>query len=131
MNKQTPEQRISNFDEVNLGYSEGEAIKEASRCLQCKEPQCMQGCPVDINIPGFIKLIKEKKYNKSLEEIKKTNNLPGICGRICPQEDQCEEKCVLGKKAIKIGYLERFAADNETQTKIPKIKPNKWYGFEH
>ena len=122
MNKQKPEKRIKNFDEVNLGYSEKEAIKEASRCLQCKNPQCVEGCPVNINIPRFIKEIKNKKPEKAIEIIKQTNNLPGICGRVCPQEEQCELKCILGKKAIKIGYLERFAADNEKETPPKKIK---------
>jgi glutamate synthase (NADPH) small chain len=122
MKKQEPAKRIKNFDEVNLGYSEKEAIKEASRCLQCKIPQCVQGCPINIDIPGFIKMIKESRPEKAIEIIKKSNNLPGICGRVCPQEDQCELKCILGKKSIKIGYLERFAADNKTNIKIEKKK---------
>jgi glutamate synthase (NADPH/NADH) small chain len=124
MKQQDPKQRIKNFDEVNLGYSEKEAIKESSRCLQCKVPQCVEGCPVNIDIPGFIKQIKQGKPEKAAEIIKKSNNLPGICGRVCPQEDQCELKCILDKKAIKIGYLERFAADNEKESTLTKIKKN-------
>ncbi len=122
MNKQDPNKRNKNFEEVNLGYSEEEAIAESSRCLQCPVPQCIQGCPVKINIPGFIKCIKEKRFDDAVKEIKKSNNLPGVCGRVCPQEEQCEIKCILGKKAIKIGYLERFAADHETNKETPKIK---------
>lgn len=125
MIKQDPKIRTSNFNEVNLGYSKEEAIKEASRCLQCKVPKCIEGCPVNINIPSFISFIKNDKPEKAIEEIKKANNLPGICGRVCPQEEQCEAKCILKQKAIKIGYLERYAADNETQQKIPKIKESK------
>jgi glutamate synthase (NADPH/NADH) small chain len=125
MRKQDPKQRSSNFNEVNLGYSKEEAIKEASRCLQCKVPQCVQGCPVGINIPGFINFIKQDRPEKAIEEIKKANNLPGVCGRVCPQEEQCELKCILKNKAIKIGYLERYAADSEKSQIIPKIKPNK------
>ena len=122
MRKQDPKQRTANFTEVNLGYSKEEAIKEASRCLQCKVPKCAEGCPVNINIPAFIRHIKQDNPEKAIEEIKKTNNLPGVCGRVCPQEEQCEAKCILKNKSIKIGYLERYAADNETKHEIPKIK---------
>ncbi len=109
--EQSPFKRIKNFDEVNLGYTEEEAIKEASRCIECG--QCIKGCPVEINIPAFIHLIKEKKYNESNKKIKETNSLPGICGRVCPQETQCEVYCPLGKKGepVAIGKLERFVAD--------------------
>jgi glutamate synthase (NADPH) small chain len=113
MKKQDPDKRKSNFEEVNLGYSEEEAIKEAERCLQCPSPSCTQGCPVNIDIPLFINHIKNKEHQKAIQEIKKTNNLPGICGRVCPQEEQCEIKCIIKKNPIKIGYLERFAADQE------------------
>jgi glutamate synthase (NADPH/NADH) small chain len=108
-------ERIKNFFEVALGYSEKEAEDEAKRCLQCKEPPCVKGCPVEIDIPAFIKLIKEGKRKEALQKIKEKNNLPAVCGRVCPQEDQCETVCVLNKKKIpiNIGALERFAADYE------------------
>jgi len=124
MKKQDAKERIKNFDEVNLGYSKEEAVAEASRCLQCKVPQCVQGCPVNIDIPGFILQIKKDNLQSSIDIIKKTNNLPGVCGRVCPQEEQCEKKCILKakNKAIKIGYLERFASENETKTDILHIK---------
>ncbi len=106
---------IKNFFEVALGFSEEEAIKEASRCLQCKNAPCMKGCPVGIDIPAFIQLIKEGKRKEALAKLKEKNNLPAVCGRVCPQEDQCEAVCVLNKKKIpiNIGALERFAADYE------------------
>ena len=108
-------ERIKNFFEVALGFSEKEAGEEAKRCLQCKEPLCIKGCPVEIDIPAFIKLIKEGKRKEALQKIKEKNNLPAVCGRVCPQEDQCETVCVLSKKKIpiNIGALERFAADFE------------------
>lgn len=113
--QQLPKERIKNFSEVALGYNDEQAKIEAGRCLQCKEPFCVNGCPVEIDIPGFIKLIKEDKRKEALEKIKERNNLPGICGRVCPQEDQCEKVCVLNKKnePINIGALERYAADYE------------------
>jgi len=113
--QQSPQERIKNFFEVALGFSEKEAGEEAKRCLQCKEPLCIKGCPVEIDIPAFIKLIKEGKRKEALEKIKEKNNLPAVCGRVCPQEDQCEAVCVLNKKRIpiNIGALERFAADYE------------------
>jgi len=109
--------RIKNFDEVALGYSEEQALLEASRCLNCKKPLCVEGCPVEINIPVFISYIKEKKYGDALRTIKEKNNLPAICGRVCPQENQCEKRCVLGKKyrPVAIGGLERFVADWDMQ----------------
>ncbi len=114
MKQQPPEIRVKNFNEVNLGMSAEDAIKEASRCLQCKDPQCVKCCPVHIDIPSFINMIKENDPDKALEIIKKTNDLPAVCGRVCPQETQCEQACLLSKadKAIKIGHLERYAADN-------------------
>lgn len=90
-------QRINSFDEVALGYSEEQAVLEASRCLNCKKPLCIEGCPVEINIPAFINFIKERKYADAIRTIKEKNNLPAICGRVCPQENQCEKRCVLGK----------------------------------
>jgi len=113
--RQDARERIKNFLEVALGYSTEQAQKEASRCLQCKEKPCVKGCPVEIDIPAFIKLLKEGKRKEALEKIKEKNNLPAVCGRVCPQEDQCEAVCVLNKKKIpiNIGALERYAADYE------------------
>jgi glutamate synthase (NADPH/NADH) small chain len=115
MPKQTPWERVKNFDEVALGYPEPLAVEEASRCLQCKKPLCNQGCPVGIDIPGFIECIVEGNFADGVKKIKETNALPAICGRVCPQEEQCEKTCVLGhKKApVAIGRLERFLADWE------------------
>ena len=87
--EQEPEKRIKNFDEVNLGYNEEEAKEESSRCLQCKNPKCVIGCPVNVDIPKFISYIKQGKYYMAIKSIKRTNNLPGVCGRVCPQENQC------------------------------------------
>jgi glutamate synthase (NADPH/NADH) small chain len=119
-----PKERIRNFKEVNLGFTKEEAIQEAARCLQCKAPLCIQGCPVSIDIPKFIRELKEEKFEQALKTIKNTNNLPAVCGRVCPQENQCELKCVLGKKGapINIGKLERFSAEFEKEEKIkPQI----------
>jgi glutamate synthase (NADPH/NADH) small chain len=123
-----PKKRIKNFDEVNLGFTEEEAVEEATRCLQCKNPLCVNGCPVNIDIPGFIKDIKDKNFDKAAEIIKRTNNLPAVCGRVCPQESQCEEQCVLGKKGepINIGKLERFASGYEKDvSKCPTTHKEK------
>lgn len=111
--QQLPKERIKNFLEVALGFSKEEAEAEASRCLQCKNAPCAKGCPVEIDIPAFIKLIRQGKAKEALLKIKEKNNLPAVCGRVCPQEDQCEAVCVLNKKKmpINIGALERFAAD--------------------
>lgn len=105
--------RRNNFEEVALGYTEEQALMEAARCLQCRRPKCVDGCPVSVDIPSFVRLITEKKWVESLEKIYETNFLPAICGRVCPQETQCEELCVLNKKgqAIAIGRLERYVAD--------------------
>jgi len=113
--EQEPEKRIKNFDEVNFGYNEEEAKEEASRCLQCKDPKCIEGCPVNVDIPKFVRYIKEGKFYMAIKTIKRTNNLPGVCGRVCPQENQCEKECIMGIKnePINIGKLERFAADIE------------------
>jgi len=115
MKKQSPKDRIKNFNEVALGMSEEEAVKEASRCLFCKKPKCSTKCPVEIDIPRFIEAIKNKKFDEAIKVIKEKNNLPGVCGRVCPQEDQCEGACILNAKGkpINIGALERFAADWE------------------
>jgi len=115
MKKQDPKERIKNFEEVASGFTEEEAVKEAKRCLMCKKPSCVAGCPVEINIPGFIKAIEKRNFDDALNLLKEKNSLPAVCGRVCPQEDQCEKMCLLGKKgkAINIGALERFAADRE------------------
>jgi glutamate synthase (NADPH/NADH) small chain len=118
--KQAPEVRRHNFNEVALGYTEEQAMAEASRCLQCPKPQCIQGCPVEIDIPAFIKLMREKNYAGAIGKIKEKNCLPAICGRVCPQEEQCQKVCLLGKAgdAVSVGRLERFLADWERQTGI-------------
>ena len=105
--------RAENFDEVCLGYSEEEAVQEASRCLHCAKPLCVQGCPVSINIPDFIEEVKNRNFKKAYEIISESSALPAVCGRVCPQESQCEGKCILGIKGdpIAIGKLERFVAD--------------------
>ena len=111
--KQHPGERVKNFDEVVIGYTEKDAVEEARRCLQCRDAGCRKGCPVEIDIPGFIKFIKEREFGLALETIKKSNYLPAVCGRVCPQEVQCEGRCILKKKQepISIGGLERFVAD--------------------
>ena len=113
---QDPEERSRNFNEVALGYTEKQAVAEAARCLQCKDPKCVQGCPVNIDIPVFIARIAERDFDEAIRTIKLTNALPAVCGRVCPQEVQCEQYCVLAKKGqpIAIGRLERFAADHES-----------------
>jgi len=114
--KQKPEIRKHNFGEVALGYTAEQAHAEADRCLQCPKPQCIQGCPVEIDIPGFVKLFKAKDYGGAIRKIKEKNCLPAICGRVCPQEEQCQKFCILGKAGdpVNIGRLERFLADWET-----------------
>ena len=111
--EQDPKVRAANFKEVCLGYNKEEAMAEASRCLDCKNPQCQKGCPVSIDIPAFIREIKEGKMEEAYEVISKYSALPAVCGRVCPQESQCESKCIRGIKgdAVSIGKLERFTAD--------------------
>lgn len=125
---QSPEDRITNFDEVALGYTEEQAILEAKRCLECKNPKCVEGCPVNIDIPGFIAKIKEGDFQEAITIIKYTNTLPAVCGRVCPQEEQCEKLCILGKKSepIAIGRLERICADREREVgvKDPVVAPS-------
>ncbi len=128
MPKQKPKVRAKNFNEVALGYTEEMALEEASRCLQCPKPQCVTGCPVEVPIPEFIECIREKKYAEGIATIKAKNALPAVCGRVCPQETQCQAKCVVGKvgEPISIGRLERFLADWERDHgfQIPdKAKP--------
>ncbi len=115
MPKQEPKARVKNFSEVALGYTEEHALEEANRCLQCVKPQCVSGCPVEVPIPEFIKCLREKKYAEGIATIKTKNALPAVCGRVCPQEEQCQVKCVLGKigEPVSIGRLERYLADWE------------------
>ncbi len=116
-----PKKRAREMDEVALGFSAEQAVVEANRCLQCPKPACMEGCPVNIDIPGFIKKITEEDFKGAVDTIKKTSLLPAICGRVCPQEKQCQGKCTVGKvfksaeKAVSIGRLERFVADWERE----------------
>lgn len=128
MPEQDPKVRRRNFQEVPYGYTPELAQREATRCLFCKKPKCIEGCPVNIDIPAFIKLIKDGDFVGAARKIKEENALPAICGRVCPQEDQCEVVCVLSKKEepVAIGRLERFAADYEREhgvIEIPKIPP--------
>jgi glutamate synthase (NADPH/NADH) small chain len=115
MPEQSPQTRIKNFDEVPLGFTPEQAVIEAKRCLQCKNAKCIDGCPVGIDIPGFINLIAEGKFDQAAKKIREDNALPAICGRVCPQEVQCEANCVLSRKGdpVAIGALERFVADYE------------------
>ena len=128
MPKQHPEERIHNFKEVALGYTPEMAEEESERCLQCKNPQCVKGCPVNIDIPSFIALIKEGKYLEAAKRVKEFNALPAICGRVCPQENQCQKTCILGVRGspVEIGRLERFVADYERSkgVEIPELPPD-------
>jgi len=127
MPERKPEVRNKDFNEVNLGLDEKLAVEEARRCLDCANPQCVKGCPVGIDIPTFVKLIEIGDFVKSVREIKETNSLPAICGRVCPQESQCEAACTLKKAtgvSVAIGNLERFVSDYERaqgEVYIPKI----------
>jgi len=129
MEKRDPKERAQSFSEVALGYTVDQALQEAKRCLTCANPQCTKGCPVELEIPAFIKLIKEKKYNEAIRKVKEKNSLPAICGRVCPQEEQCQKFCIMGKKGdpISIGRLERFVADleREKSTRNPSKFPPK------
>jgi glutamate synthase (NADPH/NADH) small chain len=131
MRYRNPEKRRSDFKEVSLGLTERQAFNEAARCLQCKKPHCVAGCPVEIDIPKFISFVKEKDYLGGLRTIRKFNMLPAICGRVCPQETQCQGDCILGKKSlpVSIGALERFVADYEStleQIELPEVKPHNY-----
>ena len=128
MPEQEPKVRARNFDEVPFGYTPELAQLEASRCLQCKKPKCIEGCPVEVEIPAFVKLIKEGDFAGAARKLKERNSLPAVCGRVCPQEDQCEKVCVVGKKdqPVAVGRLERFAADWERtkgEVSIPEKTP--------
>lgn len=128
MPKQSPHIRRRNFREVAHGYTKEQAVQEAQRCLQCRRPFCVDGCPVEINIPGFIKCIVNEEFTGAIRLLREKNCLPAVCGRVCPQEEQCEQLCVLGKKgeAVAIGRLERFAAEMEAKkekVELPEIDP--------
>jgi glutamate synthase (NADPH/NADH) small chain len=123
--EQDPKERGKNFKEVNLGYNEEQAIAEAKRCIQCKNPKCVEGCPVEIDIPGFIQHIVDRDFDGAIKHIKRDNGLPAVCGRVCPQEDQCEGVCVLGikREPVAIGNLERFVADYEREHNLVEKPP--------
>jgi glutamate synthase (NADPH/NADH) small chain len=125
MPEQPPKVRARNFEEVPLGLTPEMARLEASRCLQCKDPRCRQGCPVEIDIPAFIKEIAEGNFLHAIRKLWEKNALPAVCGRVCPQEVQCEGMCILGKKGepVAIGYLERFAADFQRKYGDPVLPP--------
>ena len=130
--EQDPKVRATNFDEVCLGYNKEEAMEEAQRCIGCKNAKCMQGCPVSINIPGFISHVKEGNIEEAYKVISESSSLPAICGRVCPQESQCEGKCIRGIKgeAISIGKLERFVADWARENGIKPPAPAKKNGHK-
>lgn len=128
MPEQAAEDRIRNFDEVPFGFTDELAVLEASRCIDCKEPKCVPACPVNIDIPAFLALIRGRKFLEAARKIKENNALPAVCGRVCPQEEQCEGSCVIGikREPVAIGRLERFAADTERRSgtvTLPAIAP--------
>ncbi len=129
MPEQDPKERVKNFKEVPYGLPAEIAKLEAARCLECKKPKCVAGCPVEVDIPGFLALAAQGDFIGAAKVIKKTNALPAICGRVCPQEEQCEQVCILAKKgtSVAIGYLERFVADFEREhgtVEIPELPPS-------
>ena len=128
MPEQAADRRNGNFEEVALGYSVEQGKEEASRCLQCKKAPCVAGCPVEIDIPRFIKNIEDGDLDGAALALKNRNSLPAVCGRVCPQDEQCEKLCILGKKGepVALGRLERLAADYEAErgeAALPEIKP--------
>jgi len=127
MNERSARERARDFKQVNVGYTSEQAKTEARRCLQCKKPACIEGCPVEIDIPAFIKEIAQNDPRKAIGILKDKNNLPAVCGRVCPQEEQCEKKCVLAakKNAVAIGNLERFAADWEKENPAAAPVPGR------
>lgn len=129
--EQDPQVRRGNFYEVNKGFTPEMAIEEAERCLNCKDPKCVKGCPVNVNIPTFVRQIADGEFAEAAKTIKATNNLPAICGRVCPQEEQCEKQCVRAKAggAVAIGALERFAADYALQKGEPQEPPKPRNGM--
>lgn len=130
--EQNPDERIHNFDEVCLGYTKDEAVLEAGRCIQCKNPRCVQGCPVSIDIPGFINAVVREDIEEAYRIINKYSALPAICGRVCPQEIQCEKNCIRGIKGepVSIGKLERFVADWARENNIKPKAPEKKNGIK-
>lgn len=126
MREQSPDVRKRNFNEVALGYTLEEAVAEAQRCLQCPTHPCVSGCPVGIDIPGFIRELREGRLEESYRILKSYNNLPAVCGRVCPQEVQCEFRCVVGKmkdsEPVAIGRLERFVADWAAENLEEKVE---------
>ena len=130
--EQDPKVRATNFEEVCLGYNQEEAQEEATRCLNCKNAQCVKGCPVSINIPKFISEVKEGKFKDAAATIAESSALPAVCGRVCPQESQCEGKCIRGIKgeSISIGKLERFVADYALEHDIKPVGADKKNGHK-
>ena len=130
--EQEPKVRATNFEEVCLGYTKEEAMAEASRCLNCKNAQCVKGCPVSINIPAFIAEVKEGNFEAAYQIISQSSALPAVCGRVCPQESQCEGKCIRGIKgeAVSIGKLERFVADWARENGIKPAPAEKKNGHK-
>lgn len=129
--EQSPEQRVTNFDEVCMGYTEEEAVGEAARCLGCKNRPCTAGCPVGIRIPDFIEKVKERDFDAAYRIISESSSLPAVCGRVCPQENQCEGKCVRGIKGepVAIGRLERFVADRHMASGAAAEAPSESNGI--
>jgi glutamate synthase (NADPH/NADH) small chain len=123
MPEQPPKVRARNFLEVPLGYTPEMAQTEASRCIHCKKPGCIEGCPVGVKIPEFLKLLQDGEFAAAARKIKETNALPAVCGRVCPQESQCESKCILGKKSepVAVGRCERYAADYERENRLAEM----------
>ena len=126
VSEQDPKVRATNFDEVNLGYTKDEAMAEATRCLNCKNARCINGCPVNINIPAFIAKVKDGDVSGAYDVISQSSSLPAVCGRVCPQETQCEAQCIRGIKgeAVSIGRLERFVADTAKEMGIKPQLPS-------
>ncbi len=129
MPEQDPAVRVTNFDEVPLGFTPETARIEAARCIQCKKPGCLGACPVNIDIPSFLQLVADGDFLGAAQKVRETNALPAVCGRVCPQEDQCEGACVLGKRfePVAVGRLERFVADYERAHgghELPEIAPS-------
>ena len=124
-NEEPAAERACDFRPVDKGFTEEMALAEAERCLNCKKPFCVEGCPVNINIPRFIEQIREKDFGGALDTIREDSMLPAICGRVCPQENQCEGKCIRGKKSepVAIGQLERFLGDRPELASTTKIAP--------
>ena len=131
MGELDPKYRITCNEEVNVGLSSEQAVMESKRCLDCPDPTCIQGCPVNVNIPKFVKNIERGEFILAAQAIKETSSLPAVCGRVCPQEKQCEAKCIhhkMNSEPVAIGYLERFAADFERESgsmEVPEMQtPN-------